>query len=285
MNVTRTPAGISNEHLFHKSEAVVYVEGGKSFKGSVPAASTDLLFWRSLFDLFAVGHCLHFKPRCGKQELLPIADGIANGSLTAVVVCMDRDHDHVRGLRQHPRVLYTFGYSWENDVWSAEVIEEAFYMLCGVDRSGFAVRADIDRTLRHFAVRMRWPVYADVLASLHSESTIPRGKLKCVTQSKGCPSIDSEFLLKCVRMARAKTHGVYLRLPEAARVELWRDVYGHVLGYFCYSILAGLVKRHCGQNTSRDTADAVAIRLNRELMRADVQHHHQQQFAELYDRQ
>jgi len=64
MSVTRTPAGISNEHLFHRSETVLYVEGGANPGGSLPKASTDVLFWRSLFDKLAARHSFHFKPRC-----------------------------------------------------------------------------------------------------------------------------------------------------------------------------------------------------------------------------
>lgn len=98
MNVTRTPAGLSNEHIFHSSEAVVYVEGGESSRTTVPDASTDVLFWRGLFDKFVVGHRFHFKPRCGKQTLLALADGIADGTISAVIVCLDRDHDHLRAF-------------------------------------------------------------------------------------------------------------------------------------------------------------------------------------------
>jgi hypothetical protein len=286
VNVRRTPAGISNEHLFHNSEAVVYVEGGESSRTAIPDASTDVLFWRGLFDVFVVGRRFHFKPRCGKQTLLILADGIADGTITAVVVCMDRDHDHLRGLRRTSRVLYTRGYSWENDVWSVDVVEEAFYMLCGVDRNAVKVRTSVNGALAQFASRMRWPVYADVLAALRADSVIPRDNLKCVIPAgRGWPSIDSGFLFDCVRRARVRAAGATLRLPEEISVELWRDVYGHVLGYFCYRMLADLLKHHCGQNITRDFANAVAIRVNRELMRPDVLRHHQDQFAKLNDRQ
>ena len=282
MIVTRTPAGVSNEHLFHDSEAVVYVEGGESTRALNPAASTDVLFWRGLFDTFMAGRRFHFKPRCGKHTLLKLADGMVDGTITRAVVCIDRDHDHLRGLRQTLGVLYTYGYSWENDVWCSDVVEEAFYTLCGVDRNSVTVRESVRDALAKFASRMRWPVYADVLAALRTESVIPRGNLKCVVPpGSGWPAIDRGFLLGCVREARARSAGVTVRLPKAIRVELWRDVYGHVLGYFCYRVLADLLKTHSGQNITRHVADAVAIKVSRESMPLDILNHHQAQFARL----
>ena len=181
--------------------------------------------------------------------------------------------------------MYTCGYSWENDVWSADVVAEAFYSVCGVDRTSVMVRTPVSAAFAQFAKRMRWPVYADVLAALCNDSVIPGGNLKCITPAGGgWPSIDSRFLFDCVRMARMRTAGVALRLPEGATVELWRDICGHVLSYFCYRMLADLLKRHSGQNISRYLADAVAIRVSQELMLPDVLRHHQAQFTRLNDR-
>jgi hypothetical protein len=261
---------------------VVYVEGGESTRALNPASSTDVLFWRALFDTFMAGRRFHFKPRCGKQTLLNLADGMVDGTITGALVCIDRDHDHLRGLRQTPGVLYTYGYSWENDVWRSDVVEEAFYTLCGVDRNSVMIRESVRGALAQFASRMRWPVYADVLLALRAESAIPRGNLKCVVPpGKGWPSIDGRFLLGCVKEARARSAGVRLRLSEAIRVELWRDVYGHVLAYFCYRMLADLLKTHSGQSITRHVADAVAIKISRESMPAHVRNHYQAQFAGL----
>jgi hypothetical protein len=278
----RTLAGISNEHLFHHSEAVVYVEGGESSRTAIPTASADVLFWRGLFDRFAVGHRFHFKPRCGKQTLLTLVDRMEDGTITAVIVCMDRDHDHIRGLRATSRVLYSYGYSWENDIWSVDVVEEAFYTLCGVDRNSVAVRASVSDALAQFARWMRWPVYADVLAALRADSVIPRGNLKCVVPpGRGWPSIDGAFLFDCVKKARIRASGVVLKLPASVTVAVWRDACGHVLSYFCYRMLADLLKTHSGQNITRQFADAIAIKLGWELMQPDVLQHHKAQFARL----
>lgn len=284
MTPLRTPAGLSNEYLFHNSEAVVYVEGGASSKTADPTASTDVLFWRGLFDTFAVGHRFHFKPRCGKQTLLALADGIVDGTLTAVIVCMDRDHDHVLGLRQASRILYTRGYSWENDVWCADVVEEVFYTVCGVDRGSVSVRTRIEAALAQFAGCMRWVVHADVLTALRCNSVIPRGNVKCVVPAgRGWPSIDRGFLRDCVKGTRGRMRlaGCNLRLPKGMRVEVWRDVYGHLLGYFCYRMLTTLLRPHAGQNITRAVVDAVAIRVGRELMQFAVLQHYRAQFAGL----
>src|SRR5690606_19841105 len=47
----------------------------------------------------------------------PIAEKILNTSVKNTIAVMDRDYDDKFGdTINHPNVIYTFGYSWENDV-------------------------------------------------------------------------------------------------------------------------------------------------------------------------
>jgi hypothetical protein len=284
VTVTRTAAGISNEHLFYGSEATVYVEGGDSKRPAAVDASVDILFWRGIFEAFAAGRQFHFKAKGGKQTLLQIVNQLENGAVKAVIVCLDRDLDHVRGLRTVPGVIYTWGYSWENDVWSADVVEDVFYILCGVDRNQAEVRAQIGEGLRHFSCALRWAVRADVLMAACGRAIVPRGNFKCVIPpDRGWPTIDRTFLRSCVRAARAETSAVIHKLPSGMDVAVLQDVYGHLLGFFCYRMLASLMKTYCRESISRSNASALAINTNKCSMRPEVLHHYRQQFASLSD--
>lgn len=281
MIVTRTPGGISNEHLFYNAEAVVYVEGGDA-SAPRPTESLDLLFWRGLFEVFLAGRRFYFKPRGGKPTLLQIADEIENGTVTAAIVCLDRDHDHVTGLRKTTGILYTRGYSWENDVWLAGTIEEEFYTLCGVDRHSTRVRAHIDDSLRDFAGRARWAVRADVLAAVCGRTVIPRDNFRCVTPpGRGWPKVDRAFLKSCVSRTRSEVAGTAMRLPSHIQVDTLRDVYGHLLAFYCRRILAQLLKTHCKESIRNEHASAIAIKLAREGMPPGIRKYYEQQFARL----
>ena len=99
--ITRTDSGLSNERLFYNVDAVVYLEG-----------KSDLLYWQQLFSIFIPHRRFHFKPRGGKQALLPIAKMVALGTTTHVVVCLDRDHDvFSQSQITASNVIYTSGYS------------------------------------------------------------------------------------------------------------------------------------------------------------------------------
>lgn len=109
---SRTDVGISSEHLFYDVDFVVYCEGPEQSDAS---ASADELFWTEM--LRANGLSCKCKSLGSKSEVKPIAEKVANGSVTKTIAAMDRDYDDLFGdLILHPNVLYTFGYSWESDV-------------------------------------------------------------------------------------------------------------------------------------------------------------------------
>lgn len=109
---TRTSVGMGNEHLFHNVDFVVYCEG-KAVDGE--GSSLDEVFWDRVFSEY--GKLVHCKSMGGKSVVRPLAEKIVHQSISNVVVAMDRDYDHLRGLIiDHPQVIYTYGYSWESDV-------------------------------------------------------------------------------------------------------------------------------------------------------------------------
>ncbi|MEO0411859.1 MAG: DUF4435 domain-containing protein [Pseudomonadota bacterium] len=109
---TRSNQGIENEHLFYDVDFVVYCEG-KEIDGE--GSSLDEVFWERV--LSESGLSVRCKSLGGKSVVRPMAEKIIREDISHVLVAMDRDYDDIRGLAiDHPRVFYTYGYSWESDV-------------------------------------------------------------------------------------------------------------------------------------------------------------------------
>lgn len=114
----RSAFGIQNRAIFAGVQYVIYVEGESSV-----GSSEDEVFWRRLFDLYRPDLRVSFQSRGSKNQLLSIHEKIKKNHLSSAFVAVDRDYDHlVGGLRRSPYILYTHGYSWENDIAEREVI-------------------------------------------------------------------------------------------------------------------------------------------------------------------
>lgn len=282
MNAERTASGLSNEYLFHDGEAVVYVEGGT---GTARSGSADLIFWRKLFEKFAPERKFYFKSRGGKTTLLRIADKVAAGRLCNVIVCLDRDFDHIMPKEPCNHILYTYGYSWENDVWSAEVVEEAFFSLCGVDRRDAVVRARIDASLAGLHRELRWIVYADMVALSRCRlAVIPRDNFRCVEPpQRGWPRVNVSYLRERVRDTNRRRTERPWRLLVRQSVVVERDLYGHLFGHFCYRMLRHLIHEYCGTPTGKDVAERFAILLSLERLSGPIRLHYEAQFGSLLE--
>jgi len=122
MSFERTSSGLSNAHLFHSVDFVVYVEG-KYEENNSDLASHDQYFWRSVAENVMPAKTFKFISRGSKVNLLSIATEIISGNISNTLVALDRDYDlECNNFLCHPRVIYTYGYSWENDVWNFSAI-------------------------------------------------------------------------------------------------------------------------------------------------------------------
>ncbi len=111
---SRSDDGLSAEHLFHNVEIIVYCEG-KPCDENEEGSSLDEYFWSSLLAKY--GKKVQCKSAGSKTDLKVIANKVAQDEVENVVVAFDRDYDDLNGaIISHPRIIYTFGYSWESDV-------------------------------------------------------------------------------------------------------------------------------------------------------------------------
>jgi uncharacterized protein DUF4435 len=101
---------INTLNTFHRADWVVYVEG-----------DDDVLFWDGVFRKIGEAK-IHVEDVGGREEVEKYAERVRSGRLN-VIVAMDADYSLVLGhVEQSKRVIYTFGYSIENTIYSEKTI-------------------------------------------------------------------------------------------------------------------------------------------------------------------
>ena len=253
MTFIRTPAGLSNQYLFYRVDAVVFVEGGEStysfaqiMSGLSGSQSIDVLFWQRLFLLFLPTKKFRFKPVGSKTTIKIIAHHIKNRTISHVYAAMDRDHDKIRGsLINAPGVLHTHGYSWENDVFGRSVLKELFISMCCVSINGIGPDAEIDSCYDDFIRSIRWAVYADILLSHFNIQLFPRKNPGWIisTRSDGKPTIDRRKISALINTAKSHKRSS-ISLGTNIRYSPFDDCFGHLISLYFYRVLAYLLKEH-----------------------------------------
>ena len=132
MTFMRTIPGLDSLYLFKNVDVVVFTEGGQSSYSeqlstnfSQENFSIDQLFWNSIFQKhsFKKKYCL--LSIGSKTSLTEIASAISGSESRTVCVAMDTDLDELDGKKiLSPNVLYTYGYSWENDVYEVKFFKQ-----------------------------------------------------------------------------------------------------------------------------------------------------------------
>jgi hypothetical protein len=114
MTFERTAHGQQNRALFLDVDYVCYVEGASGAE-----EGDDIAFWAAVFEMLRPDIKVHFVCRGGKPVLERLAREVIVDDMTSVLVAMDADYSRMfpgQFISDH-RILYTYGYSWENDVY------------------------------------------------------------------------------------------------------------------------------------------------------------------------
>lgn len=253
----RTAAGISNQALFFDVDIVVFVEGSmkdgqtfskdQAYAGQCNSHSIDVIYWQSIFAIFLPGPKFKFRPLGSKSTLLSIGEDITGGKIRNVYVAMDRDFQ-LNGLNIKGKgIIYTYGYSWENDIWHPDVLQDVLTSLCSTkipsDRMP-AVKEQIVREYISFAQEVSHAVFADALLSTTGKSFIPRKKHRC------CLRLNSPHLPKLnIDKIEEIFQELNLTKEEATKsgikykIDPLRDCFGHLLSDFCYQLISYFLRK------------------------------------------
>lgn len=246
MTFIRTSSGLSNQHLFHDVDFIVFVEGGKSFtkeeinKGLFNEESIDVLFWSKIIQKYKQHSKVKFKAIGSKTAVIKVAEDIIANSLTTVYAAMDQEFDRVLGTAyKHDNILYTFGYSWENDVWNENVILDIIKSTTAKDIDKKNVIESFDKFLRE----IKYSVYVDGYLFNKRNSFFPRpnGHLRLVEcDVRRIPVLkknEIEILLTTIGLNKSTVYSFGCR----KKLQSKHYCYGHLINDFCKKLIQHVV--------------------------------------------
>lgn len=260
MTFTRTVSGRSNLPAFLGVSMVVYTEGGEFNKEKKQSdCSIDAVFWKGFFSRFLPGLSYEIRPLGSKDNLLPYAQDVAASKISNTIVAMDRDHDHHRHcLIDHPFVLYTYGYSWENDAWQAEAIISKLERISVKGVSAEA--AEVIRVkCRNFLVDFNRLIFVDMLCSLKRVQGIHREKFWAYVDVRDSNRyrVKKESFRKLIGTIKSGRVEKF-QFSGCDRVVAARDCYGKLWAKFLYGIFCECFRDVTGQkNLNREMADVL----------------------------
>lgn len=268
MNIVfkRTPSGINNQHLFFDVDYVIFVEGGKKsfnkaevYAGNYSTETEDIIFWQKIFQNFVNGKKIKFKSVGSKSTIKEILIDVIDNEINTVLVAMDNEFDEPFNNRIiHPNVYYTNGYSWENDIWSVELIKSIIQKLTAIDLE----HTDIEKNFTQFIKDLKFAVYADAYLFKKGDSFFQRkkGHLFCVDCNPlDLPSIrksaiDQKILDKGINKSNVYSFGYRYSIKTI------KHCFGHLFADYCCQIIIHYLKnRHGFTNLSKDLIYRIAL--------------------------
>lgn len=272
MTFTRTSSGLANYRKFFGKSVMIYTEG-RSEKGNEAAPSTitdDQVFYEAIFAHVLPDCSVKVKCVGNRHAALDYALKISKSNDRFGIVCIDRDFEGITGsLIPIKCVIKTFGYSWENDLWTARVAEKLLEKLTLSQPS--AVREKLRRLVR----RLRILFILDASLQPHGAPIIRKdskmGGIAILPSSRHVITAQemSRFFEK-YRSSNARTcHVANQVLIAAANTPPRRIIQGHIWSNAVRSIIG-----HFHKQATRDTvAPSSRILLNLALseLKEDVE--------------
>lgn len=262
----RTNSGLNNQHLFFDVDLILFLEGGSTsynklevYENKYNSETEDIIFWRNIFGEFVSDKKIKFKSVGSKKTIKEIATDIINGEIKTIILAMDNEFDELLNQTiDHPHIYYTYGYSWENDVWNENVINYVIEEITAVKIEN----EDININFQQFTENIKVAVNADGYLFEQGSSFFPRpsGYLFCVDcKPVDLPIIKTEDInsrlnLKGIDESIANEYGL------KHSIQTLKFCYGHLLAdYSCQLIMHYIKKRHSLSNISKDIIYRIGI--------------------------
>ncbi|WCE69225.1 DUF4435 domain-containing protein [Sulfitobacter faviae] len=241
MTFERTKSGQQNRAAFLGVDYVCYVEGGGGFSDF----SDDVVFWQTVLEVLRPDLKIHFLARGGKPELEARARDIISKGIDHALVAMDSDFDELLNDKINDRrVLYTHGYSWENDIFPKQMLAILYAHKIRASSPPAAEVAELSNKYDEMSTRIRWPVRADYYAFVAKSSVLPRnapGRVISKCRITGYPLVMQTELRKLCRQANSGTQA--RTLPNLTKLaEPMRYCAGKVYAHLVHLLVTGVLR-------------------------------------------
>lgn len=173
---TRTASGLSNSPIFYQANFTVYIEG-KSENVKDGRELPDVHYYAALLRAVRPNKIAKIKVVGNKNSALAYAEKLRDGNVKNAVVIVDKDLEDVTSsaLPIAP-VIRTFGYSWENELWSISTASNLIQQLANaevIQREGPSICLPI------MAKRLRYLSALDAGAQVGGVTLLPKAKSLC----------------------------------------------------------------------------------------------------------
>lgn len=166
MTLIRSAGGLKSVHLFYKVDYMVYCEGGTQINaddietGGGDSNTLDALFWTHV--LRANGfRSVHVKSVGAKAVILRLRERLNTVGECSVLLCADRDYDD-EFAQTEDGIIYTYGYSWENDVVNLGCVYQLAERLFGAGEIADQIASEVRNDLETLLISMRRLIESDM---------------------------------------------------------------------------------------------------------------------------
>ena len=203
----------------------------------------DVFFWQSVIDADTNGLKVHVKSVGCKSTLASIAHDVHHNEIDNIRTCFDRDYDFQLNRQiRYKHVFYTYGYSWENDVLTPDVLNRIFWTLRNRTEEAERVWSELEAALLQFSKDIaRYTEYDLAFVSRGACGLYPRDKpAKALDLAASPPKLNSQALAVILRnrgFARGPQRKVKIKR------EMLRNTYGHLLACYVYHLFGWAIRR------------------------------------------
>lgn len=251
MTFIRTESGLANYKHFFNAEILFYIEGRCESKTPIEDYSrADSKFYKSLSKEFLGHENIKIKLVGNRKNALDYLETINAKNTPSSYVWIDKDYQDLT-FSQFPkscnRLMTTYGYSWENDLWTTALCLDLVSTITG-DQG--PVRAIANQKL-HIAIK-RLSILSSLNAAAHIDGrSIFKGKGKSkginLNMNAFSPITKSEFSrIKNNAFQNEMCYVMRSVFSTAKTRPGCHTIQGHLLEHVCLCIISHLFKTSTG---------------------------------------
>lgn len=246
MIFTRSAAGINNYPKFYGKALVIYIEG----KQASQTKTRDEIYYEALIK-DVLGHDSFLIKTVGnKSDVLDYWKKLRSEKSKDGVAIIDKDLDGIASsIYQAKNLVYTHGYSWENDFWSGELLEQ---IIGDLTVSNGLAKTEISSRKKLLEKRLSKIAALDIGAQFNQVALIKKNGKSCgigfdEREPSLVPRAEYKRILMQLRAAGFNTCSMTMELVSGAfKAKPSNAIQGHLWENACIHLICAVYKKYTG---------------------------------------